>query len=187
EDENLWVERELTFRKMTDEQVAKRILEIEEDLGLVKNGRSQISGPADDQLWEQRGSSAQSMGNVMANLGVGWSKADKRSRRNNSQKFLKRLKDHDQGTTTPGIVFFNTCHQCITTIPGIQTDIKDMETPMDGGEDHWHDAVLYGCAFASHGRAGIPSHSSENDWMDEEDGVESDTDRGQYGYGSQVA
>lgn len=184
EDENLWVEREFTFRKMTDIEVAKRILEIETDLGLIRAGRSVLSGPADDQLWERRGSSAKSMAEVMAEMGVNWTRADKRSRRNNAQKLIARLKDHDHGTTTPGIVFFDTCHQCITTLPGIQTDLRDMETPMDGGDDHWHDATLYGVAFASHGRLGIPSHRSEDDWMDEDEPEALDDDRGQWGYGA---
>lgn len=183
-DGNLFCEKELTFQLKTDAEVAKRIREIEEHMGLWKGRRSLITGPADTQLWEERGDSGQSKADVMASMGVTWMQADKKSRYTNAQRLMKRLVDHRNGTTTPGIVFFETCKQCITTIPGIQTDPNDPECPMDGGEDHWHDAVLYACAFASHGRRGIPNLRRIDD--DDESMAERARYRGRDGYGSRV-
>ena len=79
----------------------------------------------------------------------------------------------------------------IQTIPGIQGDPNDLETPMKGGQDHHHDAVVYSCAYASRGAAGIPMFgkpgSGSNDNMDDDDDDEDKSDasesRGQWGYG----
>jgi len=156
DDDNLYVERELTFKNMDAKQVARRIRDIEIDAGLWVGGRSAITGPADTQLWEERGDTGMTKAEEMNQVGVSWVPADKRSRARNAQRFLSRLKSHDNRSKQPGIVFFANCKQCRQTIPSIQTDPNDSESPMDGGDDHWHDAVLYGCAFASRGRAGIP-------------------------------
>lgn len=186
EDENLICEREYTFKERTDVEVARRIQEIERAAKLWGPDGSRITGPADDQLWERRGDSSKSKAEVFAENGVIWQKADKRSRGHNSEKFIKRLLDHRGGRTTPGIVFFSTCTRCIETIPGIQSDPTNPEEPLKGGEDHHHDAVLYGVAYASRGAAGIPSKQSLED-EDRERGQDSGRDksdeRGQLGYG----
>lgn len=183
-DGNLFCEKELTFQLKTDEEVARRIRDVEESMGLWRGKRSTITGPADTQLWEERGDTGAKKADVMSSLGVNWIPADKKSRYSNAQRLMKRLGDHHGGTTTPGIVFFETCKQCITTIPGIQTDPNDVEMPIDGGPDHWHDATLYACAFASHGRKGIPSRSRVDD--DDDSWEERGRYRGRDGYGSRV-
>jgi len=155
DDENLYVERELTFKGLDATAVAKRIRDIEQDAELWVGGRSAITGPADTQLWEERGGSGITMAEEMAKVGVHWVPADKRNRARNAQRFLSRLKSHENKSRQPGIVFFANCKQCRRTIPSIQVDPDDSESPLDGGDDHWHDAVLYGCAYASRGRAGI--------------------------------
>lgn len=187
-DGTLYCEREYTFVEKTDAEVAKRIGEIEQGLGLWRHGRSLITGPADTQLWEERGESSKTKAAVMNSLGVGWVPADKKSRQHNAERLLKRLKEHEHGTKPPGIVFFNTCKQAITTIPAIQTDPKNEEEPADGGEDHWHDSVCYACAFASHGRSGIPKHRYEEDYWGDRDDDEPDArrNRGAHGYGSRA-
>lgn len=182
-DGTLYVEREFTFQEKLDIEVAKAIKEIERGMGLVKNGRSLLTGPADTQLWEERGESAQTKAAVMQNAGVNWVPADKKSRQHNAERLTKRLKAHESGTKTPGIVFFDTCKQAITTIPAIQTDPKNTEVPADGGDDHWHDSINYGCAFASHGRQGIPRHDLDDDDDRDDDVIERSASRGRYGYG----
>lgn len=184
EDGNLFAEREYNFKGKLVEAVAADIKQIEKQLGIPwKNGRSQISGPADTQLWEQRGTAAKSMAQQFAEKGVLWSQADKKSRITNSQRFSARLLDHENGTTTPGIVFFDTCRQCIKTIPSIPSDKGNPESPSDGGEDHWHDMVLYACAYASHGKAGIAGKAPDDE--DDEE-FEEPGSRGRYGYGSSI-
>ena len=84
------------------------------------NGRkSKLTGPADTQLWEQRGDTGKTKAQAMADKGVYWTKADKRSRLRNAELLTARLKDHDGGTTTPGIVFFDTCQEITKLIPAI--------------------------------------------------------------------
>jgi hypothetical protein len=180
EDGNMYGIRELTFKRQTAAQVAERIREIEEHMGLWGYGGSKITGPADTQLWEKRGETGKSKAEEMEELGVSWEPADKRSRQHNAERLEARLADHDDYTTTPGIVWFDTCAMSIRTIPAIQTDPNDVEVPMDGGEDHWHDMACYAVAYASHGRIAIqPPDESEYEIEPEEDYEE----RGQYGYG----
>jgi hypothetical protein len=144
--------RELTFVKMTAKAVAHRVREIEIDMGLWdrKNNMSRITGPADTQLWEERGDDiAVTKAAMMANEGVHWVPADKRSRSRNARLLYERLADHDGFTHEPGIIFFDTCHNTIQRIPSVPTDPKDHEQPLDTGDDHWVDDTLYACAYAS--------------------------------------
>jgi hypothetical protein len=170
EEENLWVEREYTFQNKDAVDVAKRIAVIEKDLGLFKSGRSLISGPADTQLWEQRGERALTKAAQMLAHGIGWVPATK-DRTRSAQLLLGRLRDHAGRTKTPGIVFFETCVMLLRTLPTIMAENGDPETPQDGGEDHWHDACCYGVAHASHGATGIGAvrRSALRDEDDEEE------------------
>ncbi len=156
DDETLYCEREFTFRGMEVPQVAKRIAEIEKDLGLWYKGRSLITGPADNQIWEERGDAVRPKVAEFAAHGVPWVQADKRSRSRAAQLLLGRMNDHQNHTKSPGIVFFETCTMCRSTIPGIMADPSDPETPQDGGQDHHHDMALYATSFASHGKRGVP-------------------------------
>lgn len=189
-EDTLYVHRELTFQGKSATEVALRIREIEEDLGTWQGKYSRITGPADTQLWEQRGESGVSKAAEMSQKGVTWTRADKRSRQRNGERLLGRLKNHERGTQTPGIVLFHGCKMAIQTIPSIPTSTTNPEEPMDGGEDHWHDSIGYGCAHASRGRAGIANiPEDKEDW--EEDVVRdrlSGTRRGtfqrsRFGYG----
>lgn len=163
---NLVVEKELTFRLKHVDEVAEDIREIETDLGLWDddNDRSLIQGVADNQLWEERGDVVQTKADHFAELGIMWDKADKRSRKRNAELLLKRLKDHNDGTTVPGIVFFENCVNSIQTIPTIPAKKTDPECPADGGPDHHHDATLYGCAYVSKGVDVVPTIVRERHW-----------------------
>ena len=183
-DDNLICEKELTFKGKTDKQVAARIREIEENLGLWQAGRSTITGPADTQIWEERGNSAKAMATVFADNGIQWTYADKKSRTMNAQRVLARLGDHRGGTCDPGLMFFSNCKMMITTLPGIQAEATDPETPMKGGMDHWYDSLAYATAFASHGAKGIPARFDIDD--EDEEWEERKRYRGRHGYGSKV-
>jgi hypothetical protein len=184
-DENVIVFKELSFRNKDVNEVSKDIKRIEQDLGLWTGDRSGITGPADTQLWEERGEGGLSKADMFQKNGISWMQANKKSRVSNAGKFLMRLKDHGGGTRTPGIVFFNTCERAIATIPGIQLDGDNPEAPAKGGDDHWHDAVLYGCAFASHGLAGIPSRRKTKPTFQEQAPsiVNNGSGRSRWGYG----
>jgi hypothetical protein len=184
DDGNLFCEREYNFRYKTDIEVAKEVREIEKAHGLWGAGRSQITGPADTQLWEERGDTGKSKAQNMADIGVHWIKADKKSRKVNGIRLLNRIRDHHNGETTPGVVFFDRCKMSIRTIPAVQTDSHNPEWPADGGEDHWLDAALYACAFASHDHTGIPPRRTVDRWEDDRRYESTlSANRGQYGYG----
>lgn len=192
-DGTLWVEKEFTFNggksnkgRLTAVDVAKRIKEIEKGMGLWKKGRSPITGPADTQLWEQRGEQGKSKAEEMAMLGVGWVPADKRSERRNAERLEERLCDHDDGTKNPGIVFFSVCVQAISTIPAIPTDPKDSTVPADCAINHWYDSVKYGCAYASRRDLRRPDVKEDDDLKDddEEDDSDDESKYGRDGYGA---
>lgn len=155
EDGNLFVTRELTFQGKSDREVALLIREIEEDMGLWEGDKSLITGAADTQLWEMRGDTGMSKAATMMKMGVPWVPADKTRRHRNAERILMRLNDHDHGTKTPGLVFFEHCKQIIKTLPSTET-AENNEEPAESDQDHWLDSVGYGVAFASKGRRGIP-------------------------------
>lgn len=180
-DDNLYCIREYSFQKKHPPEVAQRVREIEEhDLGIRwRDKTSPLSGPADTQIWEERGDSTKRKVDEFAECGVQWVQANKRSRSGNAAKISQRLDDHDGGTSMPGLMFFETCRQVIKTLPGIQTSRNDPESPEDGGEDHWYDSTAYACAYASHGAKSVPYRGDDDDDEPAEERVE----RGQYGYG----
>lgn len=187
EDGNIYCFREFTFKEMTATAVAKAILQIEEGYGLVKNGKSLLTGPADTQLWEERGDATKGKAQEMADEGVMWVRAKKGpgSRLRNAELLYERLADHQSGTTTPGIVFFQGCVEIIKLIPAVGTSEKNSEEPADGDDDHWLDSTWYSCGYASHGRAGLGWRSADSDDVSDED-EKPKGKRGRWGYGSQV-
>ena len=182
EDGNVFCVAEMKFQGQTDEEVAERIIQKEQALGWSKGKSSKLTGPADTQLWEQRGDSGKSKAQAMADKGVYWVKADKRSRLHNAELFTKRLLDHHDGTTTPGVVFFDHCKEVLKLIPSIQTSDKNSEEPADGSDDHPYDSLLYSMAYASHGKAGLGWVERDED----EEKKEERKNRGRWGYGSEL-
>lgn len=183
-DENLYCIMELTFQGKTDREVAGLIQNIELDLGLwsKRNKRSRISGPADNQLWEDRGDSAKSKASVMLSLGVPWKKADKGrgSRQENGMRLHARLAAHQNGSAAGSLTIFDCCRELIRTLPGIQTNPHCVDEPEDGGEDHWHDSACYAVSYASRGRRSALRR-------DDDDAAEFvDRSRGRLGYGSEI-
>lgn len=185
DEDNIYCVREMRFQDKTDMDVAKAVRSVEKGMGLWKDQRSTITGPADTQLWEMRGDSLKSKAQVFQEMGVPWRQADKRSRQRNAELVTKRLRDHREGTATPGIVFFSTCRYAITGVPGIQTSLSNSEEPMKGGDDHAYDSVSYACAYASHGRAGLGDRRTDDEER-YEDELEERVQRGRYGYGGMV-
>lgn len=180
-DEELICYRERTFVQKTAHEVALAIKEIEEERGEWNTTRncSRLTGPMDTQLWEERGNRGPTMADDMAALGVYWTKASK-GRKQAAQQFMVRLKDRGLNER-PGVMFFDTCINCIRTIPALGTDDQEPEVPRKGGADHWYDAVSYACA--QHVVASKEDGPSVDD--DEvEDEVGARRRLGRYGYGA---
>ncbi len=145
--------RELTVngpkaRELLDaHEVALRIKEIEIANGEWNHlrGCSRLTGPMDTNLWQEVGHKGPTMAHDMAAVGVYWTKASK-GRRMCTQQLVKRLHQHGYNDRA-GIMFFDTCIGCITTIPAIGTDPEDPEVPAKGGPDHHLDAVFYACSY----------------------------------------
>lgn len=163
--------------------VAQRIKEIEKENGEWNHMRdcSRLTGPMDSQLWEERGHRGPTMAHDMARAGVFWVKATK-GRRQMAQQILKRLMQRGYNDRA-GLLFFESCRMCITTIPAIGTEGDtgaDAEMPAKGGPDHWHDAVGYACAYNP-----VPSGDEDRTVPDEDDyeAPRAARSRGQYGYG----
>lgn len=152
-DGTLWVVKEFTFSKMTATEVAMRVRDIEQNLKIWsdEHKRSLITGPADTQLWEERGNRGISMAEEFMQAGVFWVRADKHSRARNAQRLIARLEDGlDDARAAPGIVFFDTCTEITKILPAIASDPGDPETPLKGpGGGHHHEAIMYLAAYAS--------------------------------------
>lgn len=136
-DDVIYCYREITVRKMDAGKVAAMLREIDEADGYWDPGRdcSRITGPADNQIRETRGTVGPSMDESFRHAGIFWQMATK-NRRASVEEFRRRL-------NAEAIKFFDTCKNCLRTIPAIPTDKVDAEIPLDGGEDHWLDAVHY--------------------------------------------
>lgn len=160
-------------------QVAEEIKEIEKKNGewnLVKDS-SRLAGPMDTQLWEERGHRGPTMADDMARVGVYWNKATK-GRKQAAQQLIKRLNQRGYNDR-PGLMFFENCSRCISTIPALGTDDIDSEVPTKGGPDHHYDAVSYACAANP-----LPSGKEDFDKFDDDDINEDPAvNRGQFGYG----
>lgn len=183
EDDNLYCFHEYNFQGKDAAVVARDLRDIERKMGLWTECGSAVTGPADTQLWEQRGDVGRSKAEEMQRVGITWTKADKRSRKRNAERISTRLMDHENKKTTPGLVIFSSCRETIKTLPAIGVSANDPETPADGGPDHWHDTMGYACAHASRGRMGISMKkikSRRDPWGDND---EKDKPRGRSGYG----
>jgi hypothetical protein len=164
--------------------VACKIREVESahrEWNKVTN-RSRLGGWMDTQLWEERGHRGRSMADDMAQVGVFWSKT-KKGRVSSAQQMIKRLnwRGYDD---MPGVMFFDECKYCISTIPALGTDETEPEAPKEGGEDHGWAAVSYAVAMNP-----LPSGQDDRNPYDDDDderGLVTDYvagNRGAYGYG----
>lgn len=183
-DDHLVMFKEITFQGKTDVEVAGILKEYEMRMGFWGDKGSMLSGPADTQLWEQRGGYAKSMAETFSDKGIDWVKAGKHgpkhTRQSNAQRLLKRLGDDGGKSGIPAISFFKHCDKTIQTLPAIPTDPQNTECPLDGGEDHWHDMTLYACEYTSRGPEFLRAFSEDDDdW----DGIPEIKMTGSFGYG----
>lgn len=185
-EENLYKFYEYKFTGRLADVVAEDVKRIEKKLGYLDlNGKSRLTGPADTQIWEERGDTAKRKIDLFVERGVNWVQADKKSRAANAERLIKRLRDHNCGTRAPGIMFMSNCKYTISSLPQIQTDPDCVEEPLKGGDDHAADETMYACAYASHGSSRIYVAKDERDEF-EDDADDAKSDFGQWGYGSRV-
>lgn len=146
-DGNLWCYREITVRKMDVGRVADRLIEFErsQDLWDWRRDRSKVRGPADNQIREMRGTIGETMDETFRRKGVFWDMATK-NRIASVEQFRRRLLQRSgENQDMPGILFDTSCKNIQRTVPSIATDPTDAELPVDGGDDHWLDAIHYMC------------------------------------------
>lgn len=184
-DDNLICINEVRFQRKTPRDVCRLIEKYEKPNGWWKGRKSLLNGPADTQIWEDRGDSHTfTKAQDFKNHGVLWVPADKKSRFRNAELLMERLTDHDNWTTTPGLVFVETCHHIIRTLPAIPScRPPNQEMPQEGGDDHAYDATAYAVAYVSRGRKVIRMGKREEDaWDDSERRAPKPKQRG-YAYG----
>jgi hypothetical protein len=185
---NMVCYRERSYNLKDADEVAFRIREIETAAGEwdTKNDCSLLTGPADTQIWEQRGTIGPTIQETFSSYGVYWQKCTK-NRAAAAAQIIKRLRDLPGKNSTgsrPGISWFSTCEQSIKTIPSLPTDTLDAEVPEKGGMDHWLDATFYAVMH----RAAIPKHDEREKRRrgnvdDLEEAREKRAHRGRLGYG----
>lgn len=162
------------------DEVARRIRDIEKNAGMGEwnhmRNCSRLTGPMDTQLWEERGRKGPSMADDMAAEGVFWTRATK-GRRMAAMQIIKRLKQRG-ANDQPGIMWFETCRNCITTIPSLPTDKDEPEEPKKGGRDHAYDASSYAAAANM-----LPNNDNSGGYDDDEDEEPDTRYRGKWGYG----
>lgn len=180
-DDTLFCFHELSFKGQLDQDVARKVIEIERKWGLAKGGVSMITGPADTQLWEERGDTSRTKAEMFAVHGVVWTKC-KKNRQRSAELIIARLKAHKGRTREPGLVLFKQCQKLRKNLVGVQTNPKDPEIPLESKHDHWYDSCCYAVVYADelYGRGFEPD---EDDGFDEGD---FDDERGRYGYGQIV-
>lgn len=156
---DLYVVAEHTFQRRHPGQVGCDIVDKEEGFGFAHLGASVITGPADTQMWEERGDGdGDTLRKVdeFDRVGVSWEQANKRSRRRNAELVAQMLMGvNDRGGEGPMLKIFSTCYRLARTLPLIPTDPTDPTVPKKGGDDHWYDSLSYGVNYASTRR--IPS------------------------------
>lgn len=185
-DENLICYRELVFRGRDSAELADDIRDIELAAGEWDSAKrcSKLSGPADTQIWENRGNTGPTIAEDMSEAGVWWEKAAK-SKLASIQQLMGRLKDRSGEKGVPAIRFFDTCKYAIRTIPSIGTDETNPELFKDGGDDHALDAVRYACMYRliAPKTDYLPGGMSRDELEDRRREKPTSKRRGRFGYG----
>jgi hypothetical protein len=148
--ETLVVYRELYVSKMTGQDLARKIVQIEYDAK-----ESIAYGVLDSSLWHVRGHFGPSIAEEMIQQGCKWRPSDRApgsriAGRNRLHELLQvdvNVPHYDEGKDCgrPGIIFFDTCRQIITDLPVIPTDPDGTDDiDKDYASDHAYDSVRYG-------------------------------------------
>lgn len=173
---------ECVFQRKQVEYFVKTVMKPFEEANKLWNpfSGSLVYGPADTQIWEQRGETALSKYQEFVQNGVDWCYADKRSREDNAQRVHERLVAHENFSRPPKLIFFENCKSSYTVLSGMQTDPHKSTEPKKGGFDHPYDETSYACAYI-HGRI-IDPPNYKGRVVDKDDDEPRDAARGSFGY-----
>lgn len=155
-DDNIYIYRELYAKGLDPEALAMAIFDAEE----VET--RPIPGVLDAQCWENRGTAAKSIADVMISLGLKWQKAPKGpgSRLIGKAAIHRALRVRPE-TQQPTLKFFTACANTIRTLPVLPLDPKnpeDIDTHF--AEDHIYDALRYGLTSPLAKRGPVPGETS---------------------------
>jgi len=145
-DNNIWVYKELYVKQHTAEQLADRILEMEQ---LDPTPHYSV---LDSSCWNKTGSGP-SIAETMMRIGVRWTPSD-RNRLQGKMEIHRRLANNPL-TELPRIRIFNTCTNIVRQLSGIplsKTNSEDVDTR---AEDHAYDAFRYMLMTRTSGHASI--------------------------------
>ncbi len=170
------------FKRKKVEQVVSTIIKPFEQANKLWSPfkGSLVYGPADTQIWEERGESALSKYQEFVQNGVDWCYADKRSREDNAQRVHERLVAHENFSRQPKLIFFDNCKSSYQVLSGMQTDPNKPTEPLKGGFDHPYDETSYACAYI-HGRV-IDPPNYKGRVVEKDDDEPQDQSRGSFGY-----
>lgn len=170
------------FKRKKVETVVSTIIKPFEQANKLWNpfSGSMVFGPADTQIWEERGESALSKYQEFVQNGVDWCYADKRSREDNAQRVHERLTAHENFSRPPKLIFFENCKSSYQVLSAMQTDPNKPTEPMKGGFDHPYDETSYAVAYIQGRVIDPPNYKGR---VVEKDDVEQlDVSRGSFGY-----
>ena len=151
-DNNIWVYKELYVKHFTAEQLAAKILDMEE------YDPSPHYSVLDSSCWNRTGYGP-SIAETMIRMGCRWTPSD-RSRIAGKMEIHRRLGDNEF-TGKPTVKFFETCTNIVRQIAGIplsKTNSEDVDTK---AEDHAYDALRYMLMTRTSGYVSI--HKTLND------------------------
>lgn len=170
------------FKRKKVEQVVATIIKPFEQANKLWNpfSGSMVYGPADTQIWEERGESALSKYQEFVQNGVDWCYADKRSREDNAQRVHERLVAHENFSRPPKLIFFENCKSSYQVLSAMQTDPHKPTEPLKGGFDHPYDETSYACAYIQGRTLDPPNYKGRV--VEKDDEEPQDTSRGSFGY-----
>lgn len=173
---------ECTFQRKSVPDFVKNVMRPFEEANKLWDpfAGSRIYGPADTQIWEEKGDAALSKYQQFVQNGVDWCYADKRSREDNAQRIHERLIAHENFSRPPKLIIFENCKSTLQVLPAMQTDVNHPTEPAKGGFDHPYDETSYACAYI-HGRI-IDPPNYKGRVVKEDDDEERDATRGSFGY-----
>jgi hypothetical protein len=133
-DNNIWVYRELYVKQLTAEQLADRILQVEQE------DPTPHYTVLDSSCWNKTGFGP-SIAETMMRCGVRWIPSD-RNRLQGKMEIHRRLAD-DPRTNEPRIRIFPNCVNLIKQLSGIPLSKSNAEDVDTKAEDHAYDALRY--------------------------------------------
>jgi hypothetical protein len=139
-DEQLIVYRELYVSKVLAKDLARMVLQLEEDDGNIKYG------VLDSSCWHKRGDTGPSLAEQMILEGCRWKPSDRSAgSRIAGKNELHRRLQVDEFTEEPRLIIMDNCTNLIAQLPVLPLDKnnpEDIDTKVNF--DHLYDALRYG-------------------------------------------